>query len=75
MIAVRRLTTVQGPPPAAVIGVVAGSCYLVAFAWAMRATSFDIWGGLIVAPVLLVLTIPLALSAARAEEMRGSAGW
>ncbi len=40
---------------------------LVGLAWAMQHTSFDTWGAIIVAPVLFVLTIPLARHAGRAE--------
>lgn len=41
--------------------------YLFLLSWAMQETSFDIWGGLVVAPVLLAITLPLVTRGARAE--------
>jgi hypothetical protein len=67
MTALRRLVYLQGPSSVAVIGVGAASAYLLVLAWSMGHTSFDVWGGLVVAPVLLVCTVPLALSASRAD--------
>jgi hypothetical protein len=50
--------------PAAVAAVLA---YGVVFAWALGATTFDFWGGLIVAPVLVVISLPFLQMAARSE--------
>lgn len=48
----------------ACVGVVA---YLMAMSWAMQHASQDIWGGMIVLPVLLAVTLPLATRGARRE--------
>ena len=52
---------------------VAGSAYVVLVGWAMGSTSFDVWGGLLVAPVLVALTVPLARRVARREEDKSMA--
>lgn len=49
----------------------AASLYLVALAVAMSTLSFDVWGGLVVAPVLTVLTVPLVQRIARADADPG----
>ncbi|MEY2449912.1 MAG: hypothetical protein QOH79_3388 [Acidimicrobiaceae bacterium] len=41
---------------------------LVGLAVAMQTTNYDIWGGLLVGSVLLLLTVPLATRAARQEN-------
>jgi hypothetical protein len=41
---------------------------LVGLAFAMQTTSYDIWGGLLVGSVLLLLTIPISMRAARREN-------
>ncbi len=50
---------------------------LMAIVWGVLrtidSTSYDIWGGLVVGPILLLLTWPLALHAARHEDDRGLA--
>ena len=66
--AVRRFIYLQGPSSPVVIGIGAASAYLFALAWSMGHTSFDVWGGMVVAPVLLACTVPLAMSAARHDE-------
>src|SRR4051812_8089203 len=40
---------------------------LVGLAVAMQTTNYDVWGAFLVAPVLLLLTVPFATSAARRE--------
>jgi hypothetical protein len=50
--------------PAALAAVLA---YGSVFAWALGNTSFDFWGGLIVAPVLIVISLPFLQLAARSE--------
>lgn len=54
-----------------IVGV--ASVYLALLGWAMGHTSFNVWGGLVVAPVLVGLTLPLALAAARADATMWSA--
>lgn len=51
--------------PAAVI---AGTAYLVGFAWSMENSSYDIWAAFLLGPLLVALTVPLARRAARAEN-------
>lgn len=41
--------------------------YVVCLCWAMSNVSFDLWGGLLVAPILVALTLPMALGAARVD--------
>ncbi|MGI9119550.1 MAG: hypothetical protein ACR2G7_05420 [Acidimicrobiales bacterium] len=45
----------------------AAAAYVVALSWAMQRTSFDVWGGMIVLPALLAVTIPLVTRGARQE--------
>jgi hypothetical protein len=51
--------------PLFVVTVMAG--YLVALAWSMENTSFDVWGAVLLAPLLVALTVPLAVRVARRE--------
>jgi hypothetical protein len=39
--------------------VIAGAAYLVALGWAMQNLSYDIWGALVIVPVLIALSWPL----------------
>jgi hypothetical protein len=39
--------------------IAAGAAYLIALGWAMQNLSYDIWGALVVVPVLAVLSAPL----------------
>lgn len=47
---------------------VAAVAYVAVTGWAMESTSFDVWGGLLIAPVLVALTVPLARRVARRER-------
>lgn len=49
------------------------AAYLGIVAWAMQNTSYDVWGGLVVAPVLVVATVPLAARLSRREADPGLA--
>ena len=42
--------------------------YLGAVAWITGDGSYDVWGGLVAIPVLILLTLPLARHAARQED-------
>ena len=42
--------------------------YLAGFAWAVDNTAFDIWGAFLVAPVLLLVSLPLAKRISQAED-------
>jgi hypothetical protein len=57
------------PKPSSVtVGIVGlASGYLIVLAWTMGHVSFDVWGGFVVAPILIALTVPLAMSASRAD--------
>ena len=70
MIALRRVLDRQGPSSATVFAVGTAIVYLVALGYTMGHTSFDVWGGIVIAPVLLVMTIPLAISAGHADRDR-----
>jgi hypothetical protein len=50
-----------------VAGTTAVVAYLLLFVWAMGSLSYDVWGALLVAPVLLVVTVPLLVHAGRKE--------
>ena len=39
--------------------VAAGAAYLVALGWAMQSLSYDIWGALVVVPILALISAPL----------------
>jgi hypothetical protein len=55
-------------PELASVPVIGGAvAYLAALSWAMQRTSYDIWGGLIVLPVLLAVTLPLVTRQARRQ--------
>lgn len=41
--------------------------YLVALSWAMQRATYDIWGGMVIMPLLVGVTIPLVIRSARAE--------
>jgi hypothetical protein len=62
-----RLVPYPGPSALSVSIVAIAAGYLVALSWSMSNASFDVWGGILVAPILIALTLPLALSAARAD--------
>ena len=48
-----------------------GSAYIVLLAWASSNTSYDVWGGVALAPVLLAVNVPLVLRFARRETDPG----
>lgn len=50
------------------VGMVLSAAYLVALAWAMTYRDYDVWGSMVVAPALILLTLPLAKRVARAES-------
>jgi hypothetical protein len=60
----------RGPSLAAVVGVTAIAGYLLGLGWAMDNTSYDVWGALLLAPVLVLVSVPLASRAARRENDR-----
>jgi hypothetical protein len=58
----RRFLTITGT--VVVVG------YVLLFVWAMGALSYDVWGALLLAPVLVLVTVPLLLRAGRHEPDR-----
>lgn len=63
-----RVRNIQGPSAMVVLGVTVAVVYLVALGWAMGNLSLDVWGGLVVVPVLLALTVPVARAVVRSEQ-------
>lgn len=58
------MTTRPSAPPvqpgtAVALGMVLIVAYVAGFTWAIDNTDFDVWGGFLVAPVLLLLSLPL----------------
>jgi len=53
-------------PTVALLGLAA--LYLGALAWAWQHTSYDVWGAILIAPLLLALTYPVARYAAHIER-------
>jgi hypothetical protein len=52
----------------------AGAAYLVALGWAMQNLSYDIWGALVVVPVLAVISAPL-INRAMSRELAFLRPW
>jgi hypothetical protein len=66
----RRPARVGEPLPAAHVAgaaVVAVGLYGAVFGWAMANTSYDVWGAMVVAPVLVAISLPVLRRAARRE--------
>ena len=51
-----------------VIGVAFALGYLLALGWAMENLSYDVWGAMVVGPVLIAISIPILARAARADR-------
>ena len=54
--------------------VAAGAAYLVVLGWAMQSLSYDIWGALVVTPVLALISIPL-INRAFADDLAPLRRW
>jgi hypothetical protein len=54
--------------------VAAGAIYLVVLGWAMQSLSYDIWGALVVTPVLALISIPL-INRAFADDLAPLRPW
>lgn len=50
---------------AALLGVVAVGAFVAGLAWTMEHSSYDAWGAFLVAPALLIVTLPIARRVAR----------
>lgn len=60
-------TAASRPELIAVPAVVAAAAYLVALSWAMQHSTYDVWGGMIVLPILLTVTLVVVTRGARRE--------
>jgi hypothetical protein len=60
----------EGGTPAGPTAVViaAAATYLAVLAWAWQHTSYDVWGAILIAPLLLAITYPVARFAAHEER-------
>ena len=54
----------------AVVGIAAALGYLAALAWAMGNLSYDVWGAMVVGPVLVAVSVPLLERIGRADPDR-----
>lgn len=54
----------------AAVGIAGALAYLVTLAWAMGHASYDIWGAMIVGPLLVAVSIPILDHVVRAERDR-----
>lgn len=70
MTTLRRTLYFHGPSSRIVAAFAVAATYLLFLAWAMQHTGFNVWGGVVVLPVLVVMTVPLAISAVRADGDR-----
>jgi hypothetical protein len=68
MSALRGAVAALRVSPLTVIGVVGVALYVVAVGWAMGNTSFDVWGALVVGPVLIAISLPLLWRLLRDED-------
>ncbi len=55
------------PGATLVVGVALAIGYLIALAWAMDNVSYDVWGAMVIGPVLIAISIPILLRASRAD--------
>ncbi|MGH9025805.1 MAG: hypothetical protein ACRDWD_06795 [Acidimicrobiia bacterium] len=67
-VAVRGLARHERPPLLILVGLLGALAYLLWLCWAMAYASYDVWGALIVAPVLFAISIPLVLRLTRDDE-------
>ena len=49
------------------LAVAAGAIYMIALGWAMQSLSYDLWGAMIVLPVLVLVSAPLIRRAFQGE--------
>jgi hypothetical protein len=68
MTALRGAVAAVRVSPLTVIGLVAVAVYLVVVGWAMGNASFDIWGALVVGPVLIAFSLPVLWRLLRNED-------
>ena len=60
-------TAASRPDLLTVPAVVAAAAYLVALSWAMQHSTYDVWGGMVILPVLLAVTLVLVTRGPRRE--------
>jgi len=60
---------------ALVLGLVAVGAYVAALGWLMQHRTYDTWGALVIAPILILVTLPVLARAARATGQPWLYGW
>ena len=63
----------QGSATAATLGVVACALYITTVMWAMGHTTYDVWSSLLLVPLLMAISTPFLLRAARQDGTAGLA--
>ena len=63
----RTATTAAGSPAAALLGLIGCAVYLTTTMWAMGHTTYDVWSSLLLVPLLLAVSAPVLLRAARRD--------
>ena len=63
----REFVAERRPSALVVTGLLCATAYLFVLGYAMDAESFDIWGALVVTPILFAITIPIATRLSRRE--------
>ena len=56
---------------AVTLGIAGATAYAVLLTWAIGSTSYDVWGGLLLAPVLLAVSLPFLARIARTDAHVG----
>ena len=64
----RRSYVEANPRGLTVALVLLAVAYVAAFAYAMNHTTYDIWGALLLAPILIVISVPILLRFAKADS-------
>lgn len=67
----RRIGASSGPAPhavAAVLGLGVVALVVLLMLWTVDHTSYDVWGAVVIGPILLAVTVPLARRTAATEE-------
>lgn len=60
-------STASRPDLVTAPAVVGAAAYLVALSWAMQHSSYDVWGGMVILPILVGVTMVLVTRSARRE--------
>jgi hypothetical protein len=57
------------------VGLVVIAGYVAALAWLMEHSTYDTWGALVIAPILVIITLPLLARAARVTDQPWLFAW